>query len=276
MQLGIAMTFAHHSPEEWAEKHRAAGLSAVVFPLDYRADIAAIDAYVTAAKTYGLRIAEVGTWCNVLSSDTNARKENLMRCIRQLELAEYIRADCCVNIAGTTGEVWDGSYSENYTQEVYEMTVNSVRDIIDAVRPRYTCYSLEPMPHMIPDSPESYLQLMRDIDRSGFGVHLDVVNMITSPRVYFENRDLTDRCFALLGPAIRSCHVKDAILDHGLTVSIRECACGEGGFDISYYLQKINAYHLPVIIEHLAEETAYRRAIDVLGAMMGEGCCDGT
>ena len=36
------MTFAHHSPEEWAEKHRAAGLSAVVFPLDHRADIAAI------------------------------------------------------------------------------------------------------------------------------------------------------------------------------------------------------------------------------------------
>ncbi len=35
MQLGIAMTFAHRSPKEWAEKHRAAGPSAVVFPLDY-------------------------------------------------------------------------------------------------------------------------------------------------------------------------------------------------------------------------------------------------
>jgi len=270
MLLGIAMTLPHKSPEEWAQAHHAMGLSAVVFPLDYRADTATIDSYVTAAKRFGLRIAEVGAWCNVLSSDPTVRRDARTRCIRQLELAEYIRADCCVNIAGTTGEVWDGSYPDNYSATVYDLTVESVRGILDAVKPRHTCYTLEPMPHMIPDSPESYQQMLSDIDREGFGVHLDAVNMLTSPRVYYHNRELTDRCFALLGPKIRSCHVKDAILDHSLTVSIRECECGSGGFDIPYYLRKIEEYRLPVIVEHLSDISAYERAMDVLQTMMGE------
>ena len=42
MNLGIAMTLPHSSPEEWARKHKEMGLSAVVFPLDYKAVTAQI------------------------------------------------------------------------------------------------------------------------------------------------------------------------------------------------------------------------------------------
>ena len=269
MQLGIAMTFAHRSPEEWAEKHRAAGLSAVVFPLDYRAGTAVIDAYTAAAKQAGLVIAEVGSWCNPLDSDPVRRAENRLKCIRQLELAEYIRAACCVNIVGTTGEVWDGSYADNYSAHMYEEIVLSLQEIIDAVKPRYTKYTAEPMPHMLPDSPESYLQLLHDVDRRGFGVHLDAINMVSSPRIYFDSRELIDRCFDLLGDQICSCHVKDCILDHSLTVSIRETTCGEGGFDIPYYLERIRSRNLPVIIEHLNEEQAYLDTIRYIRSLSG-------
>lgn len=261
MNIGIAINLPHSSAEDWACKHKELGLSAVVFPLDYRASVVQIDSYVSAAKYAGIKIAEVGSWSNVLSSDFSKRSENLNFCIKQLELAEYIGASCCVNIAGTEGDVWDGSYASNYSERIYEETILSIRKIIDSVNPKSTRYTLEPMPHMIPDSPENYLRIVKDVNREGFGVHLDVVNMITSPMVYFKNRELTDRCFDLLGEYICSCHLKDALLDHSLTVSISEVPCGKGGFDIKYYLNKIEERNLPVIIEHLETEQAYYDAI---------------
>lgn len=261
MKLGISHTLGHGSPEEWARRHSELGLKAVVFTCDHTAPQPQIDAYRRAADDFGLIIAEVGAWSNPLSRDPAERARARSYCIHQLELADYIGAACCVNISGTPGEVWDGSYPENYLPETYWQIVSSVQEIIDAVKPLHTCYALEPMPHMLPDSPEVYLELLRDIDRSAFGVHLDLVNMLTSPRIYYDNRSLTNRCFDLLSPYIRSCHVKDALLDHSLTLSIREVPPGSGGFDIGYYLRAAEKRGLPVIIEHLSGEDEYLDAI---------------
>ena len=261
MKLGISHTLRHASPEEWAQKHHALGLEAVVFPVNYTASTDKIDSYCRAAGEYGLTISEVGAWSNPLSRNPAEREKARNYCIRQLELAEYVGAACCVNISGTPGEVWDGSYAENYAPETYDEIVLSVREIIDAVKPKKTCYTLEPMPHMLPDSPESCLELIRDIDRSAFAVHLDVVNMLTSPRIYFDNHAFIDKCFSLLSPHIRSCHIKDAILEHKLTVLIRETACGTGGVDLAHYLSMAAKQDLPVIIEHLSSEEEYYDAV---------------
>ncbi len=263
MKLGIAMSFSHSSPEEWAIKHREAGLEAVVFPCYYGDDVSKIDAYVQAAKENNLIIAEVGAWKNTLDLDKQKREENIDYCIKQLELAEYIKAKCCVNISGAKGRVWDGAYSENYSEKTYSEIVETTQRIVDAVNPVYTCYSLEPMPHMLPDSPESYLKLCEDINRSGFGVHMDAVNMISSVERYFNNGEFSKRCFELLGDKVASCHVKDCVLEHKLTVSIPETECGQGGFDIKTYIseaEKINP-DMPVIIEHLDNIEKYLVAV---------------
>ncbi len=263
MKLGISMSFPHISPEEWAEKHVAAGLGAVVFPCGHTEKTAVIDRYVKAARDYGLTIAEVGCWSNPNSPDTAAARAALQLCKDQLALAEYIGAKCCVNISGAFGPVWDGGYAANYTAEAYAKIVETTREIIDAVNPTHTVYSLEPMPHMLPDSPETYWQLIKDVDRPGFGVHLDVVNMVSSPQIYFDTKGFIDRCFRVLGERIVSCHLKDCVLTHALPVTIRECELGEGGLDIACYLKTIDAVNpaLPVIIEHLDSEEKYRRAI---------------
>ena len=276
MKLGISTTLPHDCPEEWARLHRELGLEAVVFPRDGTAPVSEIDAYKRAADDAGLCIAEVGAWCNPLAPDPAVREENIRKCIRQLELAEYVGALCCVNIAGAKGDVWDGSYAENYSERTYTETVECVRRIVDAVQPKRTAYTLEPMPHMLPDSPEIYLQMLRDIDRPGFGVHLDLVNLIISPRDYFGNRALTDRCFALLGPYIKSCHLKDAILDHSLTVSIRETVCGKGGIDLAYYLQKADACNieLPMILEHLPTPADYKTSAVYIRKLYRDSICD--
>lgn len=263
MKLGVAMNFPHNNPNGWALAHKEAGLSAVVFPCDSSADVSLIDAYAEACKEHDLTIAEVGVWKNPLSLHEAERKENYEFCKRQLELAEYIGAVCCVNIVGAKGEVWDGGYADNYSEKTYDEIVTSVQKLIDSVKPQNTFYALEPMPWMHPDSPEDYLKLMQDIDRKAFGVHMDIINMISDPKRYFFNEEFTDHTFSLLGPYIKSCHVKDVLLERHLTLSLKEVPCGQGGFNIGHYLRQIDRINkdLPVIIEHLSREEEYRKAI---------------
>ena len=268
MKLGISAPLTHNTPEEWADKHRALGLGAVVFPLDHTADTILIDRYADAARSRELVIAEVGAWCNPIFGDAARRRQKVEFCTRQIELADYVGALCCVNIAGAAGEIWDGGYAENYLPQTYEAIVTSVQNIIDAAKPKRAKYALETMPWMYPDSPESYLRLYGDINRMAFGVHMDMVNLINCPSRYFSSEEFTNHCFELLGDKILSCHLKDVVLRNRLTISLEETFPGTGGFDIKNYIAAADRLNscTPFIIEHLAGEEEYIRAAEyVLG-----------
>ena len=142
------------------------------------------------------------------------------------------------------------------------MVVQSVQEIIDSVRPSETFYSLEPMPWIFPDSPDSYLRLIDAVDRSQFAVHLDIVNMINSPRRCFFSAQFTDECFSKLGPFIKSCHVKDTIIHDSLTVHLEETAPGQGMFDFSALFRGMKglADDTPLMLEHLQTMEEYRAA----------------
>jgi len=264
MRLGILMNFPHKSPEEWAHLHREAGLSSIVFPCEHDTPVSVIDAYVKACKDYDLLIADVGAWKNLLTPDEKERKANFDYCRHQLELADYVRAKCCINISGAKGEIEDGAYKDNYSNETYAEIIETVQKLIDSAKPKNTYFTLEPMPWMHPDSPEDYLQMIKDIDREAFGVHLDMVNMLSTPKKYLFNEQFTNETISLLGKYIKSCHLKDVLLDTELTVLLKEVPCGEGGFNIKNYLQQLDKLDkdMPVIIEHLQTEEEYRNAIN--------------
>lgn len=274
MKLGIAINLSHNSPDEWAEKHKQLGLSSVVFPCDYTTEITAIDAYVRACKEYDLTIAEVGAWQNLLAPNPGERQQNFDFCKKQLELAEYIGACCCVNISGAKGDVWDGGYKENYSDKTYAGIIESVQRLIDSVNPKRTFYTLEPMPWMHPDSPDDYVKMIKDIDRKAFGVHLDMVNMINSPQKYLFNEQFTNEAMSLLGTHIKSCHIKDVLLDTHLTVQLKEVPCGEGGFNLKNYVEQIDKLDetMPVIIEHLDAEEEYLKAIKHIRGLTEDKC----
>lgn len=274
MRLGIAKALEHSSSDEWAHKHRSLGCGAVVFPIDYNSEDSLINAYVNAAKKYDLVIAEVGIWVNPICSDEKQREHNLERCINQLKLAQRIGAKCTVNIAGSCGEIWDGAYKENYSDAAFDKTVSSVQRIIDCAKPKDTFYTLEPMPWMYPDSPESYLDLIEAINREQFAVHLDIVNMITNPQKYFFNEAFMEECFKLLGDSIISCHVKDIRLEKHFTFNLSEVPCGEGNLNIVRYAHLANevSEDMPFIIEHLDSDEEYiESAIYVKDLLKNEG-----
>jgi sugar phosphate isomerase/epimerase len=193
----------------------------------------------------------------------SARKSAVEKNIKALQLADEIGAACCVNISGARGEVWDGPYPGNYTKETFDLIVETVRNVIDQVKPLNSFYTIEPMPYMIPDSPDSYLELIRAVGRKQFGAHLDVVNMISSPQKYFNNASFIKECFSKLGPYIKSIHGKDIIILPKLTVNLEERRPGLGAVDYGVFLRETaKLQDIPFMLEHLEKMEDYKLAAD--------------
>ena len=263
MKLGTSSPLFHENPVDWAKKHNSLGLEAINFHLNHKDDPKLIAEYIEAAKAEGLVIAEVGVWQNTLSLNNKERKDAIKYAIGQLELADNIGAHCCVNIIGARGEKWDGAYKDNFSKETWDLGVKTIREIIDAVNPKNTYFTIEPMPWMVPDGPDEYLRLLEDVDRDGFAVHMDIFNWMTSPRRYFFCNEFIDECFEKLGNQIKSCHIKDVKLENDYTLHLRETYPGDGKVDIKYYIEKATSYNpdMPMIIEHLNTDEEYLRSV---------------
>lgn len=272
MRLGGVIFKEYDSPAKWAEVVKSYGYRAAFCPVDEQADEAAVKAYAEAAAKADIVIAECGAWSNPLSRDEAARKQALEKCKGALDLAERIGARCAVNIAGSRGEKWDGPDAADLAADTVAMIVDSVREIIDAVKPKRAAYTLEPMPWMYPDSPDSYLELIKKVERDAFGVHLDPVNIVNSPARYFNNKALLEECFAKLGPHIKSCHAKDIILRDHLTVHLDEVVPGRGKLDYTTYLAEIEKLDrdMPLLIEHFSNEEEYREAANYINKVSAD------
>jgi sugar phosphate isomerase/epimerase len=264
MRLGGPIFEEYTEPEEWARAVRALGYSAAQCPVESTATDDAIAGFAAAAREHDIVIAEIGAWRNPLDPDESARKSAVEFCKTQLELAERIGCSCCVSIGGSRGEQWDGPHPKNLTAETFAMVVDTVREIIDAVEPKRTFYTLETMPWMFPDSPQSYLDLIRAIDRPAFAAHLDPVNMVCSPQRYFYNASLIRDCFDLLGPHIKSCHAKDISLSGKLTTHLDEVRPGLGALDYRVYLTELSKLgpDVSLMLEHLRTAEEYALAAD--------------
>src|SRR3990172_2158983 len=141
MRLG-GPVYDYASPDEWTAALRAAGYRAAYCPVAAGADSAVVRAYAEAAPPAG-------------NGSFPGRA--------QLARGDEIGARCGVNIAGSTSEKWDGPDAGNLTPATFDLIVETVRSIIDAVQPRRTVYALETMPWAYPDTVDSYLALIEAI-----------------------------------------------------------------------------------------------------------------
>ena len=262
MRLGGPVFGNFENPEQWLAGLRRVGYSAAFCPVDSNASDDVILSYTRAAEEADVIIAEVGAWSNPMSPDEETRRAAIKRCQEQLALADKIGAQCCVNISGSRGQKWDGPHPDNLTEETFDLIVETVRKIIDAVKPTRTFYTLETMPWMYPDSTNSYLKLIHAIDRKQFAVHFDPVNLVCSPQRYFNNGALIREFVEKLGQHIKSCHAKDIALSEKLTTHLDEVRPGLGGLDYSVYLQELNKLipDVPLMLEHLPNEEEYTLA----------------
>ncbi|MGI8989021.1 MAG: sugar phosphate isomerase/epimerase family protein [Bryobacteraceae bacterium] len=247
-------------PRDLAREHRRLGYSAAYCPAAKPADSDRIRAIIDGFKAENVVIAEVGAWKNMLDPDTEIRRRNLAYVIERMALAEAVGARCCVDIAGSYNpKVWYGPNPKNVSPEFFDATVENCRKIVDAIKPQRTRFSIEMMGWNIPDGPDSYLKLIRAVDRRAFGVHMDVCNGINSPDRFYRNTEFIGECFRKLGPWIVSCHAKDLEWIVELNVHFLEVVPGRGQVDYATYLREVSKLPVdaPLMLEHLKTAEEY-------------------
>jgi len=267
VRLGAPVFEKADDPEQLALAHRKRGYRAAYCPDVKLEDADRIKAFSEAFARHDVVIAEVGRWNNMMDADTEKRKANLATVTEGLALAEAIGARCCVNIAGSFNpDSWFGPHPKNLSQEFFDAAVENARTVVDAVKPTRARFAYEMMGWSLPDSADSYLKLMKAVDREGFAVHLDPCNSINSPERFYRNADLLNECFDKLGPHIVSCHAKDLTWDVEMNVHFREVRPGLGALDYPVFLKRLAALpqQPPLMIEHLSGAEEYEAAANYL------------
>lgn len=271
MLLGGTVVGGYTSPAEWEALLVASRFKAVTAPFNCHTPREEVEQYCDICRRHGVTIAEVGVWKNPFDPDPAAAAKALEYAKGQLALADRVGVACCVNIVGTSGAAgWDAADPGNFTPETYDRIIACLRDIIDSVRPTRAFYCIEPMPWMVPDSPDAYLKLIRDVDRPRFGAHMDFVNMINCPRRYLAPEAFVEECFSKLAPYIKSTHIKDSRMHPTrLTTILEEVSPGEGVLDYAQVLRIMQRWlpeNAPILLEHMVTAQEYADAYDyVLG-----------
>lgn len=258
VRLGGPIFLKSDDPRELAREHRRLGYSAAYCPRGLKAgENGRIDAVKKAFASEEVMLAEVGAWVNMLEADAGKRRANMEYVLERLALADEIRARCCVNIGGSYNpQLWDGPDPRNLSQSYFDATVDNCRYLIDGVKPKHTKFSIEMMGWSLPNDGDSYLKLIRAVDRAQFGAHVDVCNIVDSPERYYSNTEIINDVFRKLGSAILSCHAKD-VGPHA--THFTETIPGRGGIDYRAYLRNIAALpeETPLMLEHLKTAAEY-------------------
>lgn len=256
MRLGGPIFKKYSTPEEMIRRYKELGYSAAA--IGYIPDRIKREEYLHAFEEADIVLAELGAYgINILDTDPMLQQTNITLIKEKLVQADEMGALCCVIHGGTleTGG-WGMPHPDNTSERSFEKTVQIVQNILDEVQPRKSKLVLEAC-YTIPHNPDTYLRLVETINRPGFGVHLDPINMLTSPELYYNNAEFIKECFSKLGPYIVSCHGKDVIMKRHWPLFIdEETTIGNGFFDWGVYLKELDAMHedMPLLIEHLTEE----------------------
>jgi sugar phosphate isomerase/epimerase len=275
VRLGGPIFLKSDDPVELAKEHRRLGYSAAYCPPAAVEDAAHIRAIREAYAAHNVVIAETGAWRNMLDPDSAKRKANIEYVIQRLALADAVHALCCVDIAGSFHpDVWYGPHPRNLSKEFFDATVENCRRVIDAVKPAKTTFSVEMMGWSLPDSADSYVALLKAVDRKAFSVHVDVCNIINSPQRFYSSGDVIREVFRKLGPRTVSCHAKDLAWIPEMNVHFLEVIPGRGQVDYRAYLTELAKlpHQPPLMLEHLKTAAEYEEGANYIrriGAQTG-------
>ncbi|WP_077534646.1 sugar phosphate isomerase/epimerase family protein [Massiliimalia massiliensis] len=265
MRLGAPIFHQTGDPEKFVNAHLTKGYRAAYCPEQLTVnDTEKIRQYRESLKKNDILLAEVGAWCNPLSSDPTEAEKNFQFTVERLALAEELQAKACVNIIGTSyPNNWYGPCKANFSEDFFIYAVEVSRKIIDAVKPKHTKMTFELMPFSFLDSPKEYLRFLKALDRSEAGIHFDPINCINSPRVLYDHVDFFQEAFRLLGEQIVSIHLKDIALNpEPFSVVLEEVPIGQGEVDYLVLLREIQklSKDIPVMLEHLPDEQTFDEA----------------
>jgi sugar phosphate isomerase/epimerase len=263
---GHGLPVGSDDPYAFAKAHVAFGYGAAYVPASLKPGDPKLKDWEKAFAEADVVLAEIGIWRNLITPDRGDRRRNLDYAIEKLAVAEEVGARCAVSYLGSLKADTDyGPAAENFSREGFQVCVESIREIIDAVKPKRTTFAVEMMQYGLPDSIDSYIELLRAVDRPQFAAHFDPVNWVIHPRTYWNTAGLIDELFNRLGAVVVSCHAKDIVLHHKAALHYDEVMPGKGVLDYGRFLSWLDRMptEVPLMLEHL-EGAQYAEARDAI------------
>ena len=216
---------------------------------------------------HGIRIDEVGAYCNLAHRDPAVRRKNIDDIRYAIETAQVLG---CRNVASVVGSpsASDGGPHWTLDPATYSAdTWNLIRDLLSeiAVFTEGTSvrFLLEPHLQTCMNSPTSLRKMIDQVGHPNLGVVLDPVNMVT-PDLYWRTADLINECFDLLENRIMLCHAKDLLSDTEVTplVCFHEVVPGTGVLDYDVFIGRLLQQEdpAPLMVEHLLRDEDCLRA----------------
>ena len=226
--------------------------------------------YATSARHSageGVLLAEVGGWRNMLHPDAAEATRERQRMAEYLAIADEVGALCAITCIGSPGGPGQGSHDAfNFTPEAFDAAVENARWLIDTVKPKRARFVYEIYPFSVADSPANIRRLLDAVDRPRFAAHMDLVNLVNCPRLYYDNASLARECVRLFGDRIVSAHAKDLAMQEEVSVIMHEVCPGDGAIDYRTYLRVLHELPqvVPLMLEHLPTQHEYDRGADYI------------
>jgi sugar phosphate isomerase/epimerase len=243
-------------PFAFARAHVAYGYGAAYCPPVSIGDSQRLADIEKAFAAVDVTIAEIGIWKNLVAADPAVRKAHRDIALEKLAVADAVGAKCAVSYIGSYEPGSDyGPHPHNLSAEAFDDAVEVARMLIDTVKPKRAKFALEMEQYSLPDSVDMYVKLIKAVDRPAFAAHVDPVNLVMTPRVYYDTGALIREIFARLGPWIVSCHAKDIVLHHQAALHFDETIIGKGTMDYGTFLRELDRLgrDVPLMLEHLTE-----------------------
>lgn len=273
---GNGIRGSESDPFAFARAHRAYGYGAAYCPPVGIGDTKRLADIEKAFAGENVTIAEIGIWRNLVTRDAKVRKAHRDIALEKLAVADAVGVKCAVSYIGSYEPGSDyGPSPENLTEGAFDDAVEVARYLIDTVKPKRTKFALEMEQYSLPDSVDMYVKLIRAVDRPAFAAHVDPVNLVLTPRTYYNTGGLIREIFEKLGPWIVSCHAKDIVLHHQAALHFDEIMIGKGTLDYRAFLTGLERLgrDVPLMLEHLndPEYAVARDEIFKVGDALGIG-----
>lgn len=256
-----SLNILDYDPDKIADLHLEQGCGAAYAPYVPIENGQMLTAVSSAFNKRGIILAEMGYWNNLLDLDPEIRRDNRREMANRLASADEMGVLCTVNTIGsyTNGTVNDGFNPKSLSDEALEDAIDFAEELLKEVNPKRTCLAYELFAFTALDSIDALKKLTSRIKHPKFKVHMDLSNLVTSVRSYFEYENMLNDCVKCFGNRIVSCHVKDLSLVPGTSVYIRECAIGTGGLPIGRYIKLMDeiSQDMPLMLEHLDSPDDY-------------------
>lgn len=255
-----------------ARAHRERGLSAAYCPQVALDDGERLRDVREAFAAEGILLAEVGGWRNMLHPDAAEARRERQRMAEYLAIADEVGALCAITCIGSPGGPGQGSHDAfNFSADAFAAAVDNARWLIDTVKPKRARFVYEIYPFSVADSPANIRRLLDAVDRPQFAAHMDLVNLVNCPRLYYENAALARESVRLFGDRIVSAHAKDLAMREEVSVIMNEVRPGCGAIDYRTYLRVLHELPqaVPLMLEHLPTQQEYDLGADYIRKVAG-------